>query len=849
MNNHFTTHSANTWGHASSNGNHIDQIQSIQGVFDDDVVEWLNHMLPSLNLPLDAPEDELIACLMDGTVLCSLLTKIDPSSNAMVAKTHSGQERVRRFLEAMDEMGLPSFDLSDLNQGNLMPILHCLKTLEAHFNFDDDGESIQNHASSFSKANLLKRNAQARGNDSINGQLDQSDVKVSELLNSNSIDNSSTQSLFGLVDGILEESIGKKNGEQHVALLLRKAVRVIEHRFSTQAENLKKQNNFYKAREEKYQSRLKTLETLAMGTIGENEVVMNVLHQIKIDKSKLEEKEKLEEQDVIRLKKEKDLRDEEILMLKLELDSTKKTHKNQWLDLEAQAEKTKVDLNRKIKELECILRESRAKVKELESFSESKYRRWKKKEYVYQGFIEYQTGALQDMKEAFESIKYDLLKTKRSYADEFNYLGVKLKSVVDAAENYQVVLAENRKLYNQVQDLKEEISFVLKFHVVLTVHVRGTELKTGAILRGNLHLVDLAGSERVDRSEVTGDRLREAQHINKSLSALGDVIFALAQKSQHVPYRNSKLTQVLQSSLGGQAKTLMFVQLNPDAESYSETVSTLKFAERVSGVELGAARSNKEGRDVRGLMEQVASLKATIAKNEDEIERLHHKLQINTLKHSSSSQSLIQNESASPRRHSIGTPRLGRKLSRGGEFSGRSDKAASDIDNCSEYSDKNSEVGSQQSLDDIRHHRISHSQLKLVDQNMGQNVVNEDTELLRFGEADSDERLSDISDGDLSMGTETDGSINSLVEFTLFPEAVAKQVEKAEKQVEKPENTGKLNVPTKIPKPPIRAVVQTKHPRLSLNKSSSAKVPSSARKTVGGSASATKPSLRGGRWA
>lgn len=84
----------------------------------------------------------------------------------------------------------------------------------------------------------------------------------------------------------------------------------------------------------------------------------------------------------------------------------------------------------------------------------------------------------------------------------------------------------------------------------LTVHVRGRNLTSGTDLRGCMHLVDLAGSERVDKSEVVGERLKEATHINKSLSALGDVISSLAQKNAHVPYRNSKLTQLLQDALG-----------------------------------------------------------------------------------------------------------------------------------------------------------------------------------------------------------------------------------------------------------------------------------------------------------
>ncbi|AQK40212.1 P-loop nucleoside triphosphate hydrolase superfamily protein with CH (Calponin Homology) domain [Zea mays] len=159
-------------------------------------------------------------------------------------------------------------------------------------------------------------------------------------------------------------------------------------------------------------------------------------------------------------------------------------------------------------------------------------------------------------------------------------------------------------------------------HSCLTVHVQGRDLTSGTVLRGCMHLVDLAGSERVDKSEVVGDRLKEAQYINKSLSALGDVIASLSQKNTHVPYRNSKLTQLLQDSLGGQAKTLMFVHISPELDAAGETISTLKFAERVASVELGAAKQNKEGSEIRELKEQIASLKAALAKKEGEPENI-----------------------------------------------------------------------------------------------------------------------------------------------------------------------------------------------------------------------------------
>ena len=99
-------------------------------------------------------------------------------------------------------------------------------------------------------------------------------------------------------------------------------------------------------------------------------------------------------------------------------------------------------------------------------------------------------------------------------------------------------------------------------------------------MNGKLVLVDLAGSERVGKTDASGDRLREAKNINKSLSALGNVINALSNKQSHIPFRDSKLTYLLQSSLSKDNKVLMIAQVSPALSNYQESVCSLEFAGR-----------------------------------------------------------------------------------------------------------------------------------------------------------------------------------------------------------------------------------------------------------------------------
>ncbi|KOC65073.1 Osmotic avoidance abnormal protein 3 [Habropoda laboriosa] len=161
--------------------------------------------------------------------------------------------------------------------------------------------------------------------------------------------------------------------------------------------------------------------------------------------------------------------------------------------------------------------------------------------------------------------------------------GLREVTVKDAAECARLVEQGDRRRAAAATKMNAASS---RSHAVLTLSLEtlaiNDDSKTeNTVKRGRLHLVDLAGSERQARTGATGDRLKEAASINLSLSALGNVISALAAgQGRHVPYRDSKLTRLLRDSLGGNARTLMIACVSPSDADGEETLSTLRYAAR-----------------------------------------------------------------------------------------------------------------------------------------------------------------------------------------------------------------------------------------------------------------------------
>ena len=148
-------------------------------------------------------------------------------------------------------------------------------------------------------------------------------------------------------------------------------------------------------------------------------------------------------------------------------------------------------------------------------------------------------------------------------------------------------------------------------HLLCSIVVTSINKRTGSSVRGKLTLVDLAGSERVGKSGATGEQLKEAQSINKSLSALGDVIGALTTGIKHIPYRNHTLTMMMSDSLGGDSKTLMFMCASPADYNTSETLNALQFAARCKSVvnSAGSCGGAAAAAQVQALRRELEKLK------------------------------------------------------------------------------------------------------------------------------------------------------------------------------------------------------------------------------------------------
>lgn len=179
-----------------------------------------------------------------------------------------------------------------------------------------------------------------------------------------------------------------------------------------------------------------------------------------------------------------------------------------------------------------------------------------------------------------------LLKLKLSSNEAVGNIKVNAK---DAQETEGILrLAQERRCVKATKSNAESS----RSHLLFTIHFEVTSENDGAIRTGCLHIIDLAGSERVDKSGSHGALLTEARHINSSLSALALVIEKLQARkspSEHVPFRDSKLTYLLRNSLGGDSKTLAIVCLSPLARSFNESLNSIRFAEKASKVELKEA--------------------------------------------------------------------------------------------------------------------------------------------------------------------------------------------------------------------------------------------------------------------
>ncbi|CAD8104984.1 unnamed protein product [Paramecium sonneborni] len=227
-------------------------------------------------------------------------------------------------------------------------------------------------------------------------------------------------------------------------------------------------------------------------------------------------------------------------------------------------------------------------------------------------YIEIYNEEIHDLLSKDVKQKYDLKEGQQGvFIKDLNIAVVRTTQEMD---RYMQLGTQNRSVGATAMNKESSRS-----HCIFTVYIECsvTDQKGNErITAGKLNLVDLAGSERQSKTQATGDRLKEATKINLSLSALGNVISALVDgKTQHIPYRDSKLTRLLQDSLGGNTKTIMITAISPSDFNYDETLSSLRYASRAKMIK-NQPKVNEDPKDalLKEQAEEIKRLKEMLSK-------------------------------------------------------------------------------------------------------------------------------------------------------------------------------------------------------------------------------------------
>jgi hypothetical protein len=222
--------------------------------------------------------------------------------------------------------------------------------------------------------------------------------------------------------------------------------------------------------------------------------------------------------------------------------------------------------------------------------------------------LEIYNNKLLDLLRDTKNTKPASLDVKRDSKDRVYFPGCS-EHKVTTPEGVIVLLTQAQKL--RATSSTKMNAGSSRSHMIVTLHIVGLHAATGVTTMGKLTLVDLAGSEKASKTGASGSQLEEAKAINTSLSALGDVISALSKGEKHVPYRNNMLTRALQDSIGGNAKTLCFVNASPADYNLGETNNSLTYAARMKLITNNATKT-ADSKETAALRARVNQLKTFI---------------------------------------------------------------------------------------------------------------------------------------------------------------------------------------------------------------------------------------------